>query len=579
MNGRKDSSMPLSVCVFLLALVSTAAGKTIYVDIGGGAEFTSIQTAINDANDGDEIEVAPGAYYEDINFNGKAIRLYSSSGPDVTTIDANGAYHVVQCANSEDANTVLEGFTITGGNADGVGTDASGGGMYNDDGSSPTVNNCTFIDNSARGDGGGMYNLDSGTTVINCRFIANSSEFTGGGMCNYGGSTTVTDCTFTGNKALEYGGGMTNSSGSPMSDISWGVGGGMFNSSSLTLVNCEFNGNVAVRSPHVTGSGVGGGIYNSGSNVNIRDCRFSVNYGAEGAGIYNYHSSPAITGCSFIRNMVTQYHGGAGMQNDGSSPTVDNCTFSGNAGTSGWSPDAGGMLNQASSNPTVTNCIFVGNRGFFVGGIYSDSCVTTVTNCTFSANVGEFWFAGAIDGVRSVVTNCVLWGNTPMATVGDVAVTYSDVQGGFAGDGNIEADPLFVRNPDSGADGNWGTADDDYGDLHFLAGSPCIDKGCNAGVPPGIATDLDGYQRIIDGDCNDIDIADMGAYEFNYAYMGDFDYQCDVDLEDFAILGLAWMTQPGDAGWNGFCSISTPVDNSIDWRDLSVLCRNWLAIW
>jgi hypothetical protein len=72
--------------------------------------YYSIQVSIDDADDGDQIEVGPGTYSEAINFNGRAVRLYSIGGPDVTTIDANGiagAYHVVQCVSGEDANTIL----------------------------------------------------------------------------------------------------------------------------------------------------------------------------------------------------------------------------------------------------------------------------------------------------------------------------------------------------------------------------------------------------------------------------------------------------------------------------------------
>ena len=65
------------------------------------------------------------------------------------------------------------------------------------------------------------------------------------------------------------------------------------------------------------------------------------------------------------------------------------------------------------------------------------------------------------------VTNCILCGDTPdeIEDTHYATVTYSDVQGAYAGTGNIDADPLFVRDPDPGPDGVWGTEDDDYGDL------------------------------------------------------------------------------------------------------------------
>jgi len=90
------------------------------------------------------------------------------------------------------------------------------------------------------------------------------------------------------------------------------------------------------------------------------------------------------------------------------------------------------------------------------------------------------------------VTNCILWGDTPYE-IGypNITVTYSDVEGGWAGTGNIDADPMF--------------ADALNGDYRLLAGSPCIDAGNNSVVE--VTTDLDGDPRI-QGAC-----VDMGAFE------------------------------------------------------------------
>ena len=108
--------------------------------------YCSIQTAIDNAVDTDEIVVAPGTYTETINFLGKAVTLRSSDGPAVTILDGTGSLHVVQCVSGEGPSSVLDGFTITGGNATGDFPLNSGGGMRND-GSSPTVLDCTFIGN------------------------------------------------------------------------------------------------------------------------------------------------------------------------------------------------------------------------------------------------------------------------------------------------------------------------------------------------------------------------------------------------------------------------------------------------
>ena len=60
-------------------------------------------------------------------------------------------------------------------------------------------------------------------------------------------------------------------------------------------------------------------------------------------------------------------------------------------------------------------------------------------------------------------------------------------------------------------------------------------------------------------------------------YPGDFVSPYGVDFLDFAVLGLAWYSQPGDGNWNAICDISEPNDNVIDELDLEVFAENWLA--
>ena len=194
----------VSACILFITLSSPVDADTYYV-----SPPQSIQQAIDDANDGDQIEVAPGTYFEAVDFKGKAVRLYSSDGPEVTTIDANGLdASVVTCTSGEDANTVIQGFTITAG----TGTTRArpgleyGGGMYNVN-SSPAVKDCNFTKNSVAGDGGGMYNDGANPRLVNCTFTANSAALKGGGMSNFNSSPTVTNSTFTGSSAGHVGGG------------------------------------------------------------------------------------------------------------------------------------------------------------------------------------------------------------------------------------------------------------------------------------------------------------------------------------------------------------------------------------
>ncbi|MHC4646359.1 MAG: right-handed parallel beta-helix repeat-containing protein, partial [Planctomycetota bacterium] len=548
MNGRRNLDMVLAVCVFLAALAGPATGRTIYVDPNGSADFTTIQAAINDpcTVNGDQIEVVPGTYNEAINFNGKAVRLYSADGPNDTTIDGTGNYHVVQCVNGEDANTILEGFTITGGNANGGGSNNYGGGMYCES-SSPTVTGCKFSNNSA-GAGGGLFNWSSSPSLTDCNFSNNPAGW-GGGMHNgQSSSPSVTNCTFTGNTASTNGGGMYNvdSSNPTLTGCTFtgnsappsGAGGGLFNwSGSPSLTDCNFSNNSAgwgggvynnqSSSPTVTGcrfsgnevTDEGGGMYNANnSNPTLTGCTFSGNSAEHGGGMFNeISSSPAVTNCIFTGNSATISGGGmfnlensnatvsectfsgneagwgGGMCNDHSSPEVNNCSFSDNNSVGG---DGGGGMMNFQSTATLVNCVFFNNSSANVGGgmlnVYGS---LTVINCTFTGNSAGLDGGGMFNDWDSnpTVTNCILWGDVPNEIVNNhnsnPAVTYSDVQGGYSGTGNINADPMFAD-----ADGR------------LLPGSPCVGAG-NNGAPGLPAEDMDGNPRIIGN------FVDMGAFE------------------------------------------------------------------
>jgi hypothetical protein len=414
-----------------------------------------------------------------------------------------------------------------------------------------------------------------------------SSNYYGAGMYNSSGSPTITNCIFSGNFAPD--------------------GGGMYNdSSNPTITNCTFSSNSADYHG-------GGGMYNSSSSPTIINCTFTSNYCPfmnapyGGGGMRNDSSSPILSNCIFSGNISLN---GGGILNSSSSPTITNCTFSGNSvsGTSGGF--GGGILNSYGSSPTITNCTLSGNSASWIGGgMYNDSSSPTITNCTFSSN-SAIYGGGMFNASSSpTVINCILWGNTAKNrsqiynASSTPTVSFSDVQGGWVGEGNIDADPLFVD------------AKDD--NLRLSFGSPCIDAGDNNAVPVGVVTDLDGHPRKIDGDCNGSVIVDMGAFEFNSAYLGDFDCDCDVDFKDFAILANQWMLKklsfdiaPGTgdgivnfidwavfankwsgnmvqlsefaAQWlqrgayNADIALAPHGDGIVDYSDLAVLCDNWL---
>ena len=207
--------------------------------------------------------------------------------------------------------------------------------------------------------------------------------------------------------------------------------------------------------------GYGGGMLNWGnSSPAVANCTFSGNSAGYGGGMFNYNSSPAVTGCVFANNSTSV--SGGGMHNWLSTPAVTNCTFSGNSAVTG-----GGIVNNNSS-PAVTGCIFANNStSGSGGGIHNWQSTPAVTNCTFSGNSATDG-GGMLNNQSSpTLTNCILWGDSLPEIFDDTSsapnVTYSAIQGGYSGTGNIAADPLFVN-----AIG---------GDYHLRLGSPCIDAG------------------------------------------------------------------------------------------------------
>ncbi|MGB0388269.1 MAG: cohesin domain-containing protein [Ardenticatenaceae bacterium] len=251
-------------------------------------------------------------------------------------------------------------------------------------------------------------------------------------------------------------------------------GGGMFNyiNCSPTLNHVIFSGNSAVSA--------GGGMLNhTSSNPTVSHVTFAGNSASSGGGMYNYvNSSPSVSHVIFSGNSAS--NGGGGMHNHtNSSPTLSHVTFTGNSASLG-----GGMANNSSSHPTIRNSILWNNKDDGSG----DTAQISNTSSTPS-------------------------------------VSYSLVQGGWSGTGNVDADPLFVSplSPDD--------APTTGGDFHLQATSPAIDAGNNSDVPAdtldldgdgdtseALPFDLDGLPRFADGPMADTGsgtspIVDLGPYE------------------------------------------------------------------
>jgi hypothetical protein len=173
-----------------------------------------------------------------------------------------------------DSNTLIDGITITGGNADGVSptnisingitiAKSDGGGICNRN-SSPILINVIISGNKATNNGGGMYNNSfSSPTLVNVTISGNNANY-GGGMRNLSSSPILTNVTISGNSAND-GGGMSNSSSSPI------------------LTNVTISGNKT--------NGNGGGMYNSFSSPKINNTIIYGNTAGTGNNVFNFNIS------------------------------------------------------------------------------------------------------------------------------------------------------------------------------------------------------------------------------------------------------------------------------------------------
>ncbi|GAB3494615.1 hypothetical protein GCM10027341_10980 [Spirosoma knui] len=251
------------------AQLRTSVATTIrYVKAGGISDGSSwgnasgdLQAMINASAPGDQVWIAAGTYKptsianlrdasfslkEGVNVLGGFTGTSGTEGdastrtatPSSTTLSgdlgqpgeaSDNAYHVVNNTNNGLTNaTTLDGVVITGGNASGDYTNPSGqgGGMYNL-GSSPTILNCLFTQNTGT-TGGGLYEQQASSRIINCSFIANDGKGPGGGASVLSGRTSFSNCFFSRNNGVE--GGAVDIRGL----------------SNVTLTNCTFVSNNAI---------------------------------------------------------------------------------------------------------------------------------------------------------------------------------------------------------------------------------------------------------------------------------------------------------------------------------------------
>ncbi|MEM9932207.1 MAG: HYR domain-containing protein [Bacteroidota bacterium] len=508
--------------------------------------------------------------------------LLSNDGPSFSN-NGDNAFHVVTAAGLV-TGTILDGFTITAGNADGAKTEAQGAGLFVL-ASTLTINSCVFEENVALDQGGGFLATDGSSVTLTSSdltenqaafgggaFISDTSQLVvsntgvglnlaisrGGGIGLLSGSTiTATSCVFDQNLSRQ-GGALSffKTSGGTLDDITFSnnsadVEGGavyMRDGSSPQFNDCSFQFNTAIfrggalimnvdASPIITNSDFeknesesggaayvalgaapvfqnstmrfndgterGGAIYFfSGAEGTIDNVEFNTNTSARGGAINVFKSIPSIESSTFIGNSSTN-SGGAILFSDSANTTIEGSRFIGNISNSG-----GAIYSQFTSDIIYTNCEFASNLSTGNGGaiFHTGNSEGTVLNCSFSGNNAVI--GGGIRAQSNsdfAITNTILWGNSTEISTDlntDAIVSFSCVEGGFAGANNLDINPIFFNQPD------FATAPDTVGNLSLVSCSPVIDLADATTAP---VEDINGDARPSGAG------VDIGAYEWSEA--------------------------------------------------------------
>ncbi len=195
--------------------------------------------------------------------------LLGDDGNDFANYSDN-SYHIIRNSSAIDKTAILDGFSISGGNADGPGSHSLGGGMFNSN-ASAIINNCTFTKNSSAHSGGAIYVSSGNVEITSSSFIDNYTLYVGGAISTHAttGKTvnlTLKDGSFTNNTST-YGGGAVNHG------YTNSTGTGLF-----SCTNCTFTDNVSYNGSNYGG---GGAFFNEalGFDGMFVNCLFDGNKG------------------------------------------------------------------------------------------------------------------------------------------------------------------------------------------------------------------------------------------------------------------------------------------------------------
>jgi MYXO-CTERM domain-containing protein len=444
-----------SALVCTLSLLATASLAQTTIHVGPGQAYTTIQSGVNAANNGDTVLVAPGTYNENINFNGKAITVTSSGGPAVTTISGPNETAAVILMNGETRSSVLSNFTITAGGQYYLNLM---GGIYIS-ASSPTILNNVITKATCYGISA-MYSspLIQGNEISYVQAQPYECSFaSGAGIWLYsqlGGITPVV-----------IGNTIENNTESGLEDAGGNGGAGIAIWAATPVIQSNIIRNNAT------------GKYESPAG------------GGEGGGIFFWGGASGLIANNLISGNTSNLDGG-GISFSGTLDSASNLIMVNNTIVD----------NSVVPVSTYTQNVLGGQQFYFNAGPGS--------SVTFSNNIisGSTTDASVVcsDGADSLITfqNNDFYNTAGPTTTADSTGTCTYPAGTS---GNISADPMFSSATTAS--------------YHPQPSSPVVDTGDNKALqlatPYGasLSTDLDGTPRVQDATGKGC-IIDMGAYEY-----------------------------------------------------------------
>jgi len=432
----------------IFCFLSFAFGGIIHVP----QDQPSIQAGINTAANGDTVLVADSTYYENINFNGKAITVasYMIMDNDTTHRDStiiNGGQptnpdigSVISFVSGEDTTSIIYGFTITGGRGTPYVPFSGqvGGGIFCNN-SGCKILASKIINNTASGPsayGGGLGTVPWGDTayvvlkdnqIMHNTITANADETWGGGvalMCN----GIVVNNTISFNSVIH--------NATISQAFSGGLDCGSDPSDRRTVIveSNKITHNSVVSHSTYSPSAAAGGVSIFGcqgrftkNEVGHNEVWVNSDRNAIGAGmeIYEVPASFIIEDNIIRENAVTQGTGYGGGINIASNafPTLINNIIDGNSATNG---SGGGILITENCTVKFINNTIINNQATTGGGMYLGNTPST-----------------------NYLMNTIIWGNQATTSpaihiyAGTIDVAYSDVQGGWPGTGDISKEPML----------------------------------------------------------------------------------------------------------------------------------------